>query len=61
MFDSLNRIVTALVGLALVVLAGMALWQFGLLPVLLVAAVALLLTWKRLWLATILGAVIGLS
>ena len=61
MFDSLHRIVNALVGLALVVLAGMAIWQFGLLPVLLVVAVVALLTWKRLWLATILGAIIGLS
>ena len=61
MFDSLDRIFTALVGLALVVLAGMAIWQFGLLPVLLVAAVVALLTWKRLWLAAILGAIIGLS
>lgn len=61
MFDSLHRIFTALVGLALLVLAGMAFWQFGLLPVVLVAAVVALLTWKRLWLATILGAVIGLS
>ena len=61
MFDSLHRIVNALVGLALVGLAGMAIWQFGLLPVLLVVAVVALLTWKRLWLATILGAIIGLS
>lgn len=61
MFTALDRIITALVCAGLAVLVGAAVWQFGLLPVVLVAALVTLLTVKRLWLAALLGVIFGLS
>ncbi|MFM9902097.1 MAG: hypothetical protein ACKVOT_13885 [Polaromonas sp.] len=60
MFDSLHRIVGALAIAALALALGAAFWNFGFFWVLLALVVVGLLTYKKLWIACLLGLFFGL-
>lgn len=60
MFDSLDRIFSALFYTGLAVLLGYGLWQLGFWPMLVSLAFVGLLTWHRLWLPVLLGVFLGL-
>lgn len=60
MFESLHRIVFTLAMAALVLALGAAFWNFGFFWVLLALVVVGVRTYKKLWLAALLGLFFGL-